>query len=66
MSKVKNIYDDYYGANLSKSVIGDFEMKISLKSDQLVSFKPRRLLFYKKIKLQESFDNLSSDGVLRS
>ena len=59
-------YEIEYKENFDKATINEeFEMNIVLKSDQPISFQPRRLSYADKEKVQVILDDLLEKGVIR-
>ena len=67
MKKIKDLYDlDYTKVKESSVFETDFEMKIILQHEQPISFRPRRLSFADKEKLQVILDNLLERKIIRA
>lgn len=65
VEKIKEMYSDYARVRDAKTCQTDFEMKISLKNDQVISLRPRRLSYSDKEKLQLILNDLLNRGIIR-
>lgn len=66
IDEIRNMYDlEYVKTKETSTEEVDFEMKIVLKHDQPISFRPRRLSFADKGKLQIILDDLLQRGIIR-
>lgn len=65
-AKISLIYENSYKNNFNDSVVNEkHEMKIKLKSDAPIYFRPRRLSYHEKEKLQAILDDLLGKGIIR-
>lgn len=64
-SKLNNLYEQSYIQNFVKEPENEFEINIQLKNDVPIVYKPRRLSFYEKEKLQKIIDRLLKENVIR-
>lgn len=69
-NKFIEVYNDEYYVMLKENVEArdgnvDFDMKIILKHEQPISFRPRRLSYSEQNKLRVILDELLSEGVIR-
>ncbi|XP_076248026.1 uncharacterized protein LOC143187672 [Calliopsis andreniformis] len=66
IERIRDMYvSDYIKIKETSAMEIDFEMKIALKHNQPVSFRPRRLSFADKQKLQVILDDLLERGIIR-
>lgn len=65
MSKLESYQSDYLRVKESSNDNIDFEMTIALKNDQPICFRPRRLSYADKGKLQGILDDLLRRGIIR-
>lgn len=64
--KLKEIYTETYVAkNNIDTIDSDVEMNIVLKHNQPITFRPRRLSFSDKEKLQKTLDDLLKNNIIR-
>lgn len=66
--KVKELFINEYLQNQSVTASplpSDIQLTISLKHDQSISYRPRRLSFSEKQKLREILDNLLKENIIR-
>lgn len=64
--KLKEIYTETYAAkNNTNTINSEVEMNIVLKHNQPITFRPRRLSFSDKEKLQEILDDLLKNNIIR-
>lgn len=64
--EIEDMYRSNYLLNLASGKADkEWEMSIKLKSDQPISFSPRRLAFTEKEKLRVILDELLADGIIR-
>lgn len=63
--EVKNLFQDEYLEKREAIVTppSDVELVVNLKHDQSISYRPRRLSYADKQKLQEILDNLLSENI---
>lgn len=65
-NRLKTLYQTAYVEKWGTDLVRhDFEMKISLKHTQPISFRPRRISFNEKGKLREILDKLLDDEIIR-
>lgn len=65
-NKIETLFvDKYVNAPIPENPIIDFEMKISVKNNQPISFRPRKLAYDEKLQLQEIIDDLLETKVIR-
>ncbi|KAJ3659560.1 hypothetical protein Zmor_011244 [Zophobas morio] len=63
--EVLEVYDNFYLCNDSPKIDCNYEMNICVKNNQPISFRPRRLSFSEKEKLQNMLDDLLERGIIR-
>lgn len=67
--ELEDMYESGYvsgDVNVEEPIETDIEMTINVKTEQPISFRPRRLSFFDKEKLRAIIDKLLKDGVIRT
>lgn len=68
--ELKNVFSELYNVNYISNIeirneVFDFDMKIILKHEQPITFRPRRLSYSEQCELRVIIDELLTEGIIR-